>query len=175
FIAVIAGNQQDRRAGTVAYGSNRDRDPAIGGTVHRMRQAQKPGLSAAPVEIDLGRETAFCGGHGTLLAGTYRTAKRGHKARRLTIQAATRGEYRGPVAWRWISAEITQRGRCADWGIRLLLLTRDADLSGGKNGDNRIDPAPSFGRRRGGDRGLIGAVCARRVRCRQAQRRGLGP
>src|SRR6266851_8777355 len=73
FVAMIAGHQEDARsraiAAPIADLGDRDRDPAIGRAVHRMRQAQKAGLLAVAVEIDLRRKTAFHGGHARLLAG----------------------------------------------------------------------------------------------------------
>ena len=55
LVAVIAGHQQHARTRAVADAGDRDRDPAIGRTVHRMRQAQEADLLAVAVEVDFAR------------------------------------------------------------------------------------------------------------------------
>src|SRR5206468_1807372 len=67
FIAVIPGHQQDSWSIAVFDASDRDRNPAIGRAVHRIRQPDKAVLFAVAVEIDFGGETALRAGHQWLL------------------------------------------------------------------------------------------------------------
>src|SRR5262249_53406639 len=63
LVAVVAGHQQHARPIAVADAGCGDRDPAIGGAVHRMRQAEETYLFAVLVEVDIGGDAAGRFGH----------------------------------------------------------------------------------------------------------------
>jgi len=60
FITVVACHDDKRRAVIVLEACDRDRDPAIGGAMHRMGQTQIPALFAGRVEIDFSCDGCWC-------------------------------------------------------------------------------------------------------------------
>ena len=58
LVAMIARHQQHARTVAILDADHRDRQPAIGGAVHRMGQPQEAGLLAVLGKIERGRDTA---------------------------------------------------------------------------------------------------------------------
>jgi hypothetical protein len=105
LVAVIAGHQQDARAfaiaAGVAYLGDRDRHPAVRGAVNRIWQAEKAGLLAIAIEIDLGGKAAPHGWHRRLLSGgnsgirpVARPYKRQPRNSTASVDRPARGHYR---------------------------------------------------------------------------------
>jgi hypothetical protein len=119
---MIAGHQQDGRALAMGDRRDRDRDPAVSGAVHRMRQAQKPGLLALALEIDFRGKAAPHGWHvrlpgGAADGGRLNHTSHGEESASGVTDAAFKG--RGMLHLAAGSYRLDRGGAGADRGAHL--------------------------------------------------------